>query len=113
MDVNTKFLTQENMLRNNFLVENVNDENINPELHQYCKSKISTLEHFVEHLNNELSKINLQHIEDMINNIKHMFTIIDDIESSQHKRQCKKTLKESKPWTLFMQYSNITIILIY
>ncbi|CAG8729901.1 22836_t:CDS:2, partial [Cetraspora pellucida] len=35
MDANTKSSTQENMLRNNFYVKNVNDENIDPELRQY------------------------------------------------------------------------------
>ncbi|CAG8674983.1 6534_t:CDS:1, partial [Cetraspora pellucida] len=95
MDANTKSSTQENMLRNNFLVENVNDENIDPELRQYCESKISALKRLVEHLNNELSKNNLRHIEGVINNMKHTFTIIDNIESSQHKKRRRETLKES------------------
>ncbi|CAG8747024.1 12060_t:CDS:2, partial [Racocetra fulgida] len=49
-----KILNTKKYVKNNFL-ENVNDENIDPELCQYCKSKISALEHLVKHLNNELN----------------------------------------------------------
>ncbi|KAF0527757.1 hypothetical protein F8M41_013486 [Gigaspora margarita] len=89
--------TQDSILKDNFLAENVSDENIDPELRQHCKSKICALQRLVEHLNDELSANNLRHVEGVVNNMKHTFTIIDDIESSQCKRRRSETLKKSKP----------------
>ncbi|CAG8777600.1 8337_t:CDS:1, partial [Gigaspora margarita] len=93
---------QDSILKNNFLAKNVNDKNIDLELCQHYKSKICALQCLVEHLNNELSANNLQHVEGMVNIMKHIFTIINDIESSQCKCRHSETLKKSKPWTLFL-----------
>ncbi|CAG8721151.1 14353_t:CDS:2, partial [Cetraspora pellucida] len=90
-------------IKNYLIATDENNENFNSELYQQCKSKIVALEHLVKYLNDELSENNLRHIENVVNNMKHMFTIIDDIESSQRKRQHSNTWSKSKPWMLFLQ----------
>ncbi|CAG8799257.1 20920_t:CDS:2 [Cetraspora pellucida] len=102
LNVDNKLSIQAN-IKNYLIATNENNENFNPELYQQCKSKIVALERLVKHLNDELSENNLQHIENVVNNMKHTFTIIDDIESSQHKRRCSNTWSKSKPWALFLQ----------
>ncbi|KAF0458972.1 hypothetical protein F8M41_000826 [Gigaspora margarita] len=102
LDINTKLSTQVN-IKNNLITIDENEENFDPELHQLCKSKIVVLEHLVEHLNNELSANNLRHVSNVINNMKCTFTIANDIELSQRKRQCSKTWNKSKSWMLFLQ----------
>ncbi|CAG8713598.1 9293_t:CDS:2 [Gigaspora margarita] len=84
------------------ITTNENSENIDPELHQEYDSKIASLEHLVKHLKEELSVNNLQHVENVVNNMKHTFTIIDDIEKSQNKRSCSTTWHGAKPWTMFL-----------
>ncbi|CAG8852595.1 45491_t:CDS:1, partial [Gigaspora margarita] len=89
LDINTKLLTQVN-IKNDLITIDKNEENFDPELHQLCKSKIVVLEHLVEHLNNELSANNLRHVSNIVNNMKHTFTIADDIKSSQCKDNAVK-----------------------
>ncbi|CAG8750106.1 15127_t:CDS:2 [Dentiscutata erythropus] len=58
LNVNNKLSTQMN-IKNDLIITDDNDENIDPDLHQQCKSKIVTLERLVKHLNDELSANNL------------------------------------------------------
>ncbi|CAG8820666.1 21421_t:CDS:1, partial [Dentiscutata erythropus] len=46
-------------------------------------SKIVALERLVNHLNDEPSANNLKHVKNVVDNMKHIFTIIEDIETSQ------------------------------
>ncbi|CAG8668807.1 44591_t:CDS:2, partial [Gigaspora margarita] len=96
LDINTKLSTQVN-IKNDLITINENEENFDPELRQLCKSKIVVLEHLVEHLNNELLANNLRHVSNVVDNMKCTFTIANNIESSQRKRQCSKTCNKSKP----------------
>ncbi|CAG8464324.1 19589_t:CDS:2 [Gigaspora margarita] len=85
LNVNNKLSTQAN-IKNDLIITDENDENFDPNLHQQCKSKIVILEQLVKHLNDELSANNLQHVKNIVDNMKRTFTIIEDIESSQCKR---------------------------
>ncbi|KAF0434876.1 hypothetical protein F8M41_004834 [Gigaspora margarita] len=89
LDINTKLSTQVN-IKNDLITINENEENFDPELHQLCKSKIIVLECLVEHLNNELSANNLQHISNVVDYMKCTFTIANNIESFQCKRHIVK-----------------------
>ncbi|CAG8808475.1 10300_t:CDS:1, partial [Cetraspora pellucida] len=69
---------------------------------QEIESKIALLNRLVGHLNTELTSNNLQHVEAIINNLGHAFTVITDIETAQNRRQRIPTWRGSKPWTLFL-----------
>ncbi|CAG8814228.1 22466_t:CDS:2, partial [Gigaspora margarita] len=102
LNINNKLLIQAN-IKNDLIITDENDENFDSDLHQQCKSKIVILECLVKHLNDELLANNLQHVKNVVDNMKRMFTIIDDIESSQCKRQRSNTWSQLKPWMLFLQ----------
>ncbi|CAG8803937.1 2353_t:CDS:1, partial [Cetraspora pellucida] len=85
--INTELQISTNVVMDNdsFII-NENNENLDPKLYQDCKSKIVALEHLVNHLNDELSANNLKHVKNVVDNMKCIFTIIEDIETSQRKR---------------------------
>ncbi|CAG8701814.1 16044_t:CDS:2 [Cetraspora pellucida] len=67
------------------------NEAVDPELHQQCKAKVDELEYLVNHLKEELFINNIQHVNNVVNNMNRAFTII--------KRD--KTWN-AKSWTMFL-----------
>ncbi|CAG8848878.1 13948_t:CDS:2, partial [Gigaspora margarita] len=69
------------------------DENANPELYQQCEVKVVALEYLSNHLREELSLNNIRHVRNVVNNMDQVFTIINDIKSSQ------LNLKRGNTWS--------------
>ncbi|KAF0436882.1 histidine phosphatase superfamily-domain-containing protein [Gigaspora margarita] len=78
------------------------DENANPELYQQCEVKVVALEYLSNHLREELSLNNLRHVRNVVNNMDRVFTMINDIKSSQLNLKRGNTWS-AKPWTMFLQ----------
>ncbi|CAG8570218.1 16378_t:CDS:2 [Dentiscutata erythropus] len=77
------------------------EERIDPNLYQQCETKVVALEYLVKHLREELSANNIKHIKNVINNMDRVFTMINDIKSSQLNIRRDNTWN-SKPWTMFL-----------
>ncbi|CAG8681377.1 13274_t:CDS:2, partial [Ambispora leptoticha] len=62
------------------------DENKNgQEIHHVCELKVAAIRHMTEHLEIELAANNLHHVMRVVDNTKHLFTILDDIETAQRR----------------------------
>ena len=79
------------------------DEIQDPDIHKTCETKVAAVKHMAEHLEQELSANNLQHVSRVVNKLDHLYTMLGDIESSRRKWRCDQTWKGSKPWTMFLQ----------
>ncbi|KAF0550426.1 hypothetical protein F8M41_024551 [Gigaspora margarita] len=88
-----------NMLNQN--LTNENEEDI-IKRQQKIESKLATLQHLVDHVNEELNANNLQHVEAIIYNLNHALQLSQDIEKAKNQRMQHMTWYDSKPWTLFL-----------
>ncbi|CAG8785302.1 10096_t:CDS:1, partial [Cetraspora pellucida] len=68
-----------------------------------CELKVAAIRRMAEHLEQELTANNLHHVTRVVDNLDHLFTMLDDIETAQHRRLRSQTWRGSKPWTLFLQ----------
>ncbi|CAG8551498.1 4578_t:CDS:2 [Gigaspora margarita] len=64
---------------------------------------VTAVKRMANHLEQELLANNLNHIIRVVNNMDKLFTILNDIETSQNRRKRDPTWHESTPWTLFLQ----------
>jgi hypothetical protein len=86
-----------------FLVADGDDETHDPDIRQNCELKVAALKRMADHLEQELSVNNLQHVSGVVNNMDRLFTMLDDIESARRKRRRDRTWRGSTPWTMFLQ----------
>ena len=94
---------QNSVLANRILVAKGDDEVEDPDIRQTCIQKVAAVKRMAEHLEQELSADNLQHVSRVVDNIDRLFIVMDDIETAQHKRRCQQTWQGPKPWTMFLQ----------
>jgi hypothetical protein len=85
------------------LLPDGDDEIQDPDIRETCEMKVAAVKRMAEHLEQELSANNLQHVSRVVNNLDHLFTMLGDIESSRRKRRRDQTWKGSKSWTMFLQ----------
>lgn len=69
---------------------------------QRLEPKVAALQRLVDHVNEEFSANNLQHVEAIINNLDRAFTILSDIEKEKNKKLRGTTWRGSKPWTQYL-----------
>ncbi|KAF0356993.1 ATP-dependent DNA helicase pif1 [Gigaspora margarita] len=72
---------------------------------QRLEPKVAALQRLVDHVNEEFSANNLQHVEAIINNLDRAFTILSDIEKEKNKKLRGTTWRGSKPWTIYLNNS--------
>jgi hypothetical protein len=94
---------QNNILENAVLVADGDDEVQDPDVRTTCSAKVAAVKRMAEHLEQELSANNLQHVSRVVNNMDRLFTMLDDIETTQRKRRRDQTWRGSTPWTMFLQ----------
>ena len=85
------------------LLPDGDDEIQDPDIRETCEMKVAAVKRMAEHLEQELSANNLQHVSRVVNNLDHLFTMLGDIESSRRKWLRDQTWKGSKSWTMFLQ----------
>ncbi|CAG8456546.1 5982_t:CDS:1 [Dentiscutata heterogama] len=76
-------------------------ENIT-EICQTLEPKVAALQHLVDHINEEFATNNLQHVEAIITNLDHAFTILSNIKREKNKKSRRTTWRRSKPWTIYL-----------
>ncbi|CAG8631708.1 8213_t:CDS:1, partial [Scutellospora calospora] len=74
---------------------------VDPDLYQQCEAKVVELEYLAKYLREKLSINNLRHVRNAINNMDRVFTMINDIKSSQCNSRCSN-IWNAKPWTMFL-----------
>ncbi|CAG8701116.1 27042_t:CDS:2 [Dentiscutata erythropus] len=96
-----QFTQQQSLYQQPTIFFTNNDEGVNPDLYPQCEAKVAELEYLAKHLREELTINNLRHIKNVVNNIDRVFTMINDIKSSQCNSKCTNTWNV-KPWTMFL-----------
>lgn len=96
-------IVQNNTLEHGILAADGDDEVQDPDLRKTCYQQLAAVKRMTEHLEHELSANNLQHFSRVVNNMDTLFTMLDDIESTNRKRRRDQTWRGSKPWTMFLQ----------
>ncbi|CAG8788984.1 1740_t:CDS:1, partial [Dentiscutata erythropus] len=74
-----------------------NEEVFDPEICQSCKQKVEAIRHIADYLKQELAANNFNHIIYITNNINRLFTILNDIKTTQNKRRCNLIWQGSTP----------------
>lgn len=72
------------------------------ERREKAEFKIVELNRLIDHINEEWSVNNLNHVEAIVNNLDRAFTILKDIDKAKNKRLRDTTWSGSKPWTLYL-----------
>ncbi|CAG8492720.1 14940_t:CDS:2 [Cetraspora pellucida] len=85
-ELNDIFLTpnfDSKMQSKTVFIADGDNETVNSKLYQQCKAKVDELEYLVNYFKEELSINNIQHINNVVNNINQAFAIINDIKRSE------------------------------
>ncbi|CAG8855660.1 33165_t:CDS:1, partial [Gigaspora margarita] len=100
--VSTPLIVQDEPDSNLIEMEGANDA-FDSEMWQICEHKVAALKRMVNHLEQELSANNLNHVSRVVSNMDKVFKMLNDIETAQNRRRRNPTWKGSTPWTLYLQ----------